>query len=110
MRVYVHVPYFIPRRRDRAIARYQVAKNMVSAFPDVHHSHTIGGKLESERWFLNRVTWHDLGLASRSNVLLCVERMDEKWPTFYTKIVCIESTWHDYMMNQQVATRNLGTV
>lgn len=36
--------------------------------------------------------------------------MDEKWPTFYTKIVCIESTWHDYMINQQVATRNLGTV
>lgn len=61
MRVYAHVQYFIPRRRDSAIACYQVATNMISEFLDAHYSLIIGGKLESERWFLNRATWHDLG-------------------------------------------------
>jgi hypothetical protein len=51
---------YVTRGRVRSIqACYESASNLVSRFSDAYNEFQPGGQLETERWFVSSITWHD---------------------------------------------------
>lgn len=55
----LHRKYVTHGRQDSLLVCYNAASDIVSRFLDTHKEFEPGGQLETERWFMGSITWHD---------------------------------------------------
>ena len=55
----LHRPYVSRGRVYSTQVRYDAAANIVRDFNDMYKEFLPGGQLETERWFMSNITWHD---------------------------------------------------
>jgi hypothetical protein len=71
----LHRKYVTRGRLESIKTCYESASNLVDRISDVYNEFQPGGQLETERWFLSSITWHDFLLGCTALcVVLCASK------------------------------------
>ena len=77
----LHRPYILRGRSHSLSICRDAASKIVQHYVDVYKEFLPGGQLETERWFMGGITWHDYLLAVMLLCLvLCTSAQDGSWP------------------------------
>ncbi len=77
----LHRPYIVRGRFLSLCICRDAASNIVQYYVDIYKEFHAGGQLETQRWFMGGITWHDylLGVTSLC-LVLCVGTQGDGWP------------------------------
>ena len=108
----LHRPY-VTRGRVYSIQMcYDAASSIVRCFNDTYEEFLPGGQLETERWFMSNITWHDylFGVVALCAVL-CASSQASTPPRFYfAEVVQLLQKAQNICVEQSGQSRESGRV
>ncbi len=108
----LHRPYVSRGRVYSTQVCYDAAVNIVRDFNDMYKEFLPGGQLETERWFMSNITWHDylFGVIALC-VVLCVSSQGVAAPFVQsTDTLQLLQRAQDICMEQSVRSKDSGRV
>lgn len=108
----LHRPY-VTRGRGYSIGVcHEAASNILRYFNDTYQEFRLGGQLETERWFMSNITWHDylLGAVALCLTLCASDQYVPAGPVGLTESLQILQRTRDVCGEQSVRSKVSGRV
>lgn len=108
----LHRPYVLRGQVNSTRICYDAASSIVRCFNDSYQEFLPGGQLETERWFMSNITWHDylFGVIALC-VVLCTSSQSIATPNIQSaEILQLLQRARDICMEQSTRSKDSGRV
>ena len=108
----LHRPYVIRGQVYSTQICYDAASNIVRCFNDSYREFFPGGQLETERWFMSNITWHDylFGVIALC-VVLCTSSQSNATPNVQSvEILQLLQRAREICIEQSMRSKDSGRV